>query len=193
MDNGLKLIIGLGNPGDRYSLTRHNAGYWFLDRLAEAAGAIFQTESKLRATACEIQVGGRCIRLLKPLTFMNHSGQAASATARYYGVPFDKIMIVHDELDLPAGRVRMKFDGGHGGHNGLRDIMTALGSSAFWRLRIGIGHPGDRRDVVDYVLGRPAKSDAEVISAAISCAAESVHDLVGGRFQSVMRKLNARE
>jgi PTH1 family peptidyl-tRNA hydrolase len=191
VEKGLILIIGLGNPGPEYRLTRHNAGYWLLDRLAEAAATAFRLETKFHGMTCEITADERRVRLLKPTTYMNHSGQAVAATARYFDIPPTRILIAHDELDLPVGRVRLKFGGGHGGHNGLRDSMSALGSGNFWRLRIGIDHPEHKDDVIRYVLGQPSKSDAAAISDALGLVSEHMQSLVDGHFQLVMNRLHA--
>jgi len=186
-EEGIRLIVGLGNPGPQYEDTRHNAGFWFADRVAAAAGGSFRAESKFHGMTCRISVGGAEVRLLKPTTYMNHSGQSVAALVRYFDIAPEQILIAYDELDLPAGTVRVKRGGGHAGHNGMRDSIAALGTREFWRLRIGIGHPGDKAQVV----GRPSKADGEAIHDAIDDAERSLSDLVAGKFQLVMNRLHA--
>ena len=154
----IKLIVGLGNPGDKYTATRHNAGFWFIDALAA------QTNSKLVMDAKMFGVVGKLspyqdIWLLMPTTFMNASGKAVAAVANYYKIKPAEILVAHDELDLPTGTAKLKFGGGHGGHNGLRDIHAALGTADYWRLRLGIDHPGDKSEVVNYVLKAPTRAE----------------------------------
>lgn len=189
-DDGIRLIVGLGNPGPDYEGTRHNAGFWLVDRLAAAHREQFRGEPKFHGVLARITVFGRDVRLLKPATFMNHSGRAVAAVARYFDIAAGQILIAYDELDLPAGRVKLKLGGGHAGHNGMRDTIAALGSPDFWRLRIGIDHPGNKTQVVNYVLSRPSKADAEAITAVIEDAERCLPNLVGGRFQQAMNKLH---
>ncbi|TVQ85485.1 MAG: aminoacyl-tRNA hydrolase [Chromatiaceae bacterium] len=189
---GIRLIVGLGNPGPQYEQTRHNAGFWFVDRLAERAGAPLRAETRFHGLVARIMVAGTEVRLLKPATFMNHSGRAVAAIARYFGIPPAEILIAYDELDLPAGGLRLKRGGGHAGHNGMRDSISALGSPDFWRLRIGIDHPGHKSAVVGYVLSRPSREDADAILAAIDLAEDSLPDLIEGRFQLAMNRLHSR-
>jgi len=189
--DGIRLIIGLGNPGPQYEHTRHNAGFWFADRVAAAAGGAFRADAKFYGLTCRVSVGTTDLRLLKPTTYMNHSGQSVAAMARYFDVPASQILIAYDELDLPAGTVRLKRGGGHAGHNGLRDSLAALGSRDVWRLRIGIDHPGDKSQVVGYVLSRPSKVEAAAIHDAVDDAERCLLDLVEGRFQLVMNRLHA--
>ena len=158
----LHAIVGLGNPGAEYERTRHNAGFWFVDGLAAGAGVAFRTESKFHGQLARIRLAGSDVLLLKPATFMNRSGQAVQALAQFYKLAPASILIAHDELDLPAGTLRLKAGGGHGGHNGLRDIHKVLGAD-YLRLRIGIGHPGDKNLVLNYVLGRASKNDEQAI------------------------------
>lgn len=188
----IKLIVGLGNPGGEYAQTRHNAGFWFVDLLAARQNAQFKNESRHRGMTCRLILHGRECRLLKPTTFMNRSGQAVSSLAHYFKIAPQEILVAHDELDLPAGSLRLKSGGGHAGHNGLRDIMSALGSRDFLRLRIGIDHPDDRRAVVDYVLGRPSKADREAIEQALEEAADCLEEIVEGHLQQVMNRLHTR-
>jgi PTH1 family peptidyl-tRNA hydrolase len=188
---GIRLVVGLGNPGEQYEATRHNVGFWLLDGIALAFREQFRAEPKFHGQLCRVTVGGSDLRLLKPSTYMNRSGQSVAAVARYYSIPPEQILIAHDELDLPVGQLRLKQGGGHAGHNGLRDTIAALGSREFWRLRIGIAHPGDRTLVTGYVLGRPSRADADQITAVLQDAARALDDLVGGRFQLVMNRLHS--
>jgi len=190
---GIRLVVGLGNPGPDYALTRHNTGFWLVDRLAEGHLGTFRAEGKFHGALARISVGGQDLRLLKPATYMNHSGRAVAAVARYFDIPPEQILIAYDELDLPPGRVKLKHGGGHAGHNGMRDSIAALGSRDFWRLRIGIGHPGDKSLVVGYVLGRPSQADAAAILDAVDDAARALPDLVEGRFQLAMNRLHASD
>jgi PTH1 family peptidyl-tRNA hydrolase len=190
--SGILLIVGLGNPGGQYEDTRHNAGFWFVDLLARQHGGSFKTESRFHGQVCRIRTGGTECWLLKPTTYMNRSGQSISSLARYYKLAPDQILAAHDELDLPAGSVRLKQGGGHAGHNGLRDTMSALGGGGFWRLRIGIDHPGDKDRVVDYVLSRPSRADADAIQGAIEDAAALLPQILAGEYQKVMNSLHAK-
>ncbi len=191
-EQAIKLIVGLGNPGPKYQDTRHNAGFWFVDRLAERHGGRLLNESKFHGLLARVRIGGFDLRLLQPLTFMNRSGRSVVAVARYFEIVPEQILIVHDELDLPPGQVRLKQGGGHAGHNGLRDTMSALGSKEFWRLRVGIDHPGDRSQVVDYVLNRPARDEASAINDALGQAEDSLDDILAGRFSHAMNRLHGK-
>jgi PTH1 family peptidyl-tRNA hydrolase len=191
VDHPIKLIVGLGNPGPDYEETRHNAGFWFVDRLARQQNHIFRNESRHHGLVCKLNIGGIEVRLLKPATFMNRSGQSVSSLANYYRIPAEEILVVHDELDLESGQARLKRGGGHAGHNGLRDIMSALGSRDFLRLRIGIDHPNDRKIVVNYVLGRPSKSDRVTIDNAIGDAIECLDEVVRGELNKAMNRLHS--
>jgi PTH1 family peptidyl-tRNA hydrolase len=191
VDHPIKLIVGLGNPGPDYEQTRHNAGFWFVDRLARQHNQTFRNESRHHGQVCKLNLGGIEVRLLKPSTFMNRSGQSVSSLANYYRIPPGAILVVHDELDLEPGQVRLKKGGGHAGHNGLRDIMSALGSREFHRMRIGIDHPNDRKIVVNYVLGHPSKSDRDAIDNAIGDAIESLDEIVRGELNKAMNRLHS--
>ena len=186
----IRLIVGLGNPGAEYTATRHNAGFWFVDLLAERHGGVFRSESKFHGQVCRVLINGRECWLLKPSTFMNRSGQSVSSFAKYYKIDLDEILVAHDELDMLPGVARLKFGGGHAGHNGLRDIVSAMGGKEFWRLRIGIDHPGDARQVVNYVLGRPSRQDSESIEQALSASECVLQELVNGEFQVAMNRLH---
>ena len=189
--SGIRLIVGLGNPGPDYEQTRHNAGFWLVDRLAADHQGQFRAEAKFHGALARISVDGQDLRLLKPATYMNHSGRSVVAVARYFDIPAEQILVAYDELDLPVGSVRLKHGGGHAGHNGMRDTIAALGSRGFWRLRIGIGHPGDKSRVVGYVLSRPSSADAAAILDAVDDAGRCLLDLAAGKFQLVMNRLHA--
>jgi PTH1 family peptidyl-tRNA hydrolase len=169
----LKMIVGLGNPGPEHLLTRHNAGFWFVDALASKLGGRWRSHTKFQGEICRVQFGGGEITLLKPTTYMNRSGLSVRALSDYLKVAPGEIMVVHDELDLPVGEVRFKLGGGAGGHNGMRDVITHMGPD-FWRLRIGVGHPGDKSEVIDYVLRRAPKAEEEQLLASVEEALESL-------------------
>lgn len=187
----VQLIVGLGNPGAEYEQTRHNAGFWFVDELARAAGCSLRTEARFHAEVGRCTLHGQDCRLQKPTTFMNRSGQSVAALAKFLRIPPAEILVVHDELDLPPGTVRLKRGGGHGGHNGLRDLIAHLGTQDFLRLRLGVGHPGDRDKVVDYVLHRPSREERELIDAAMTRALEVMPLAVAGEFERAMHKLHS--
>lgn len=187
---GLRLIVGLGNPGPEYARTRHNAGFWFLDALAGQAGVRLGLDAKLHGESGKGEVGGRSVWLLRPAAFMNRSGQSVAAALRYWKVAPEECLVVHDELDLPAGAARLKFDGGHGGQNGLRDIIHHLGHGKFHRLRIGIGHPGHKDKVTPWVLGRPGRDDEAAILRAVDEALTVLPLAVGGDFNEAMKRLH---
>ena len=185
----IKLFVGLGNPGDQYAATRHNAGFWFIDAIAA------QSHSKLAMDAKMFGIVGKFYTeqwLLKPTTFMNGSGTAVAAMANYYKILPNEILVIHDELDLPAGSAKLKFGGGHGGHNGLRDIHAALGTADYWRLRLGIDHPGDKSEVVNYVLKAPSKVESDALQASIHAACGVVNLLLKGEFENAMLKLHTK-
>ena len=168
----IKLIVGLANPGAEYAATRHNAGAWFVDLLAERLRAPLREEAKFCGYTSRVTLGGEDVRLLVPTTFMNLSGKAVAAMASFFRINPDEILVAHDELDMPPGVAKFKLGGGHGGHNGLKDIISKLGNNPnFHRLRIGIGHPGDKNKVVGFVLGKPPVSEQKLIDEAIDEAA----------------------
>lgn len=187
----ISLIVGLGNPGRSYEETRHNAGFWFVDELARRHGGNFKVESKFHGELCRVHVGGHEVRLLKPTTYMNRSGQAIHAVANFYKIPAEAILVAHDELDLPPGTVRFKRGGGHGGHNGLRDTIARFGKE-FPRMRLGIGHPGHKDRVHDYVLGRPSSDDRHAIVDAVDEACDALPQLLDGHFEKAMNRLHSR-
>ncbi len=187
---GLRLLVGLGNPGAVYSRTRHNAGFWFIDALAQRESARWGYEAKLQGEAAKVVVADQPLWLLKPTTFMNKSGLSVTAALRYYKIEPEEAMLAHDDLDLPAGTARFKFDGGHGGQNGLRDTMELLGHGRFHRLRIGIGHPGSKDRVTPWVLGRASISDENAIIDSIARATEALPLSVSGQFERAMSQLH---
>lgn len=190
MANGINLIVGLGNPGAKYDATRHNVGFWFVDELARRANTSFRSEAKFLGEVCRIPVGREECWLLKPTTYVNRSGQSISAFAKFYKLAPDEILVAHDDLDLPPGACRLKKGGGHGGHNGLRDTIKALDSADFYRLRLGIDHPGHRDQVVDFVLSRPSRTDQILIDRAIDTSADFLPEILEGRYAQVMNELH---
>ncbi len=188
----LKLIVGLGNPGSEYTETRHNAGFWFVEELAAAHGASFRREKKFHGEVARVHIAGRDIWLLKPETFMNRSGQAIKSLASFYRIEAENILVAHDELDLEVGVIKLKKGGGHGGHNGLRDTIAHLGTKDFHRLRIGIGHPGSKNQVVDYVLHRPSLDERIGIDNAVSDAQAVMPLLAEGAMEKAMHQLHSK-
>lgn len=188
---GLRLIVGLGNPGPEHARTRHNAGFWFVDALAEKTGARFCVESKLFGETAKAEIAGRSVWLLKPATYMNLSGKSITAALRFWKIEPEECLVAHDELDLAPGVVRLKFDGGHGGQNGVRDTMAQLGHGKFHRLRIGIGHPGNKDKVTPWLLkGGPGKDDEILIGRAIDAALDVLPLAVAGDFNEAMKRLH---
>jgi PTH1 family peptidyl-tRNA hydrolase len=177
----IRLIVGLGNPGREYERTRHNAGYWWVDAIAHGRGGRWAKESKFAGLVARVAEGGRDFWLLKPATYMNESGRSVGAFLRFHRIDSREMLVVHDELDLPPGTVKLKFGGGTGGHNGLRDIDEVLGTRDFWRLRIGIGHPGHKDMVADYVLHEARRAEQELIDAAFDRSLELLPRLATGR------------
>ena len=191
METPVELIVGLGNPGPNYDRTRHNAGADLVLELAKSYQATLKHESKFFGDTAKISVDGRDVRLLIPSTFMNRSGQSVAALVRFYQVPVEAILVVHDELDISPGAARFKKGGGHGGHNGLRDIVQSLGNNkSFARLRIGIGHPGDARQVADYVLKKASPSDQQLISNSIDDALRTLPLAISGQWERAMTALH---
>ena len=186
----LRLVVGLGNPGAEYTETRHNAGFWFCERLADKLGVRFSHESRFHGLVANAREAG--VWLLMPQTFMNRSGQAIGALAHFYRIEPSEILVVHDELDIPPGQLRLKFGGGLGGHNGLKDTSAHLGTHDYWRLRIGIGHPGDRNEVVNFVLKPARREEQQQIDEAIDKALATWPQLARGELNATATKLNAR-
>lgn len=193
MADPILLIVGLGNPGSRYAGTRHNAGFSFIEAIIGDVGAELRRDDKFEAWTGTGRVGGDSIRLLAPQTYMNCSGSSVAKFMRFFKIPVHQTLIAHDDLDLPPGTVRLKAGGGHGGHNGLRDIIDHLGSSDFVRLRIGIGHPGSSSQVTNYVLSPPDAHDTAAILDAIAAARRELPNIVRGEHQLVMNTLHGRE
>ncbi|QCO68232.1 aminoacyl-tRNA hydrolase [Luteimonas yindakuii] len=187
---GLRLIVGLGNPGRDYERTRHNAGFRFVDAVAERFGARFAVDAKLFGETTRVEIGGQTVRLLRPATFMNLSGKSVLAAQQFWKIEPEQTLVAHDELDLPPGTARLKFDGGHGGQNGLRDIARLLGHARFHRLRVGIGHPGSKDRVTPWVLGRASADDDVLIARAIDDALDVLPLAVEGNYMDAMTRLH---
>jgi PTH1 family peptidyl-tRNA hydrolase len=187
----LRVIVGLGNPGPEHLVTRHNAGFWFVDLLARRHGGEFRDYRKYSGETARINLSQREIVLLKPTTYMNRSGLSVRQLSDFYKVAPDEILVAHDELDLPVGSVRLKQGGGHGGHNGLRDIITHVGET-FWRLRLGIGHPGNKADVIDYVLTRAPRAEEDTILETVGTAADVMPLLIEQGAERAMTRLHSR-
>ena len=187
----IKLIVGLGNPGADYARTRHNAGFWLVDELARRHGGTFRHEAKHQAELARVRIDGEEIWLAKPMTYMNRSGGPVSSVLGFYKIPPVQMLVVHDEIDLPSGTIRFKDAGGAGGHNGLRDIISAQGEG-FWRLRIGVGHPGTSKDVVDFVLTHAGKEEQRVIDETIAAGADAIEVMLRDGAQIAMNRLHSR-
>ncbi len=186
----LRLIVGLGNPGTKYAKTRHNVGIWLLNALAEKYQLSFHEEKKFHGQVTSLTCQTHQCWLLIPNTFMNESGRSVQAISNFYKISTDEILVAHDELDFPAGLVRLKINGGHGGHNGLRDIVQKLNSNQFYRLRIGIDHPGHKDQVTPYVLNEPNSADRNKILQTIQDAVTVIPDLLGGQVEKAFRYLH---
>lgn len=189
----LKLVVGLGNPGAQYTYTRHNAGFWFVDLLAHQYDGRFRGERKFGADVCRICVGESELWLLKPTNFMNRSGESVARVMSFYHIPPTALLVVHDDLDLAPGVVRLKRSGGPGGHNGLRDIIKQLGTNQFLRLRLGIGHPGHSSAVTGYVLHRAPLNEQQLILGAVQDAGREFTLLVAGQLEKAMHALHSRQ
>jgi len=186
------LIAGLGNPGPQYEHTRHNVGFWWLDQLARELSTTFNVENKFHGQLAQSQSAQDKLFLLKPLVFMNRSGQSVAALANFYKIPTSNILVIHDELDLPTGTAKLKRGGGHGGHNGLRDIISATGSKDFLRCRLGIDHPGHSSLVSNYVLSKPSLADRQNIELAIDNALRVLPDVLSGDLEKAMHWLHSQ-
>jgi len=189
-DAVIKLIAGLGNPGVKYEKTRHNAGFWFVDELARRFSGTFKLETKFSGECCKVDIAGSVVWLIKPTTFMNRSGLSVKQLSSFFKIPTEQVLIVHDELDIDPGTLRLK-SGGHGGHNGLRDLHAQIGKD-YWRLRVGIGHPGAANKVADYVLSRPSVADEVEIHNSVDRAADEIERIVLGDMQKVMNTLHTK-
>ena len=187
----LRIVVGLGNPGPEHQVTRHNAGFWFVDLLARRHGGEFRDYRKYSGETAKINVSGQDIILLKPTTYMNRSGLSIRQLSDFFKVPAAEVLVVHDEMDLPVGCARLKFGGGHGGHNGLRDTIAHIGEG-FWRLRIGVGHPGNKAEVIDYVLTRPPRAEEDLILDTVADAADSLPIILEQGAERAMTKLHSR-
>lgn len=188
--SAIQCVVGLGNPGPKYADTRHNAGFWFVDELARAHDAVLRAENKFSAELGRIATPVGDCWLLKPTTYMNHSGRSVAALCNFYRIAPSQLLVVYDELDLAPGTVRLKTGGGHGGHNGMRDICSALGTQDFHRLRIGIGHPGHKEAVVGYVLSRPSKAEHQAMEAGIGEVLRHWETIQSGELQRAMNALH---
>ena len=186
----IELVVGLGNPGPDYAATRHNAGFWFAEAFGRERDASFTADRRFFATTGSVRVGNRKVHIAMPTNYMNRSGQGAAAVARFYKIDPTKMLIAYDELDLPPGHIRLKRGGGHGGHNGLRDVIAQLGSSEFWRLRIGIGHPGHKSAVSAHVLKRAPADQQRLIEEAIELALREADTIIDGDMSVAMKALN---
>jgi len=182
-------IAGLGNPGPEYERTRHNAGFWFADAVADRWRGSFKVESKFFGSVARVKIDSTDVLILKPSTFMNRSGQSVQALMQFYKLTPTELLVAHDELDLPAGKMQLKLGGGHGGHNGLRDIHKPLGDG-YRRLRVGIGHPGDKNLVLNYVLGRPSKADEDAIHAGIVRAMDALPVWLSQSWDKALQQLH---
>ncbi len=191
MAAAIQLIVGLGNPGDKYANTRHNAGVWLAEHLAQSVSCTLRPEAKFHGKLGEARCFSHDCQILVPTTYMNRSGQSVQAVSSYYKIPPAALLVVHDEIDLPPGVVRLKFDGGAGGHNGLKDIIDQLQTKQFYRLRIGVGHPGRSDDVADYVLNPPSKAERKAIDEAIVRAYDVLPLVIQGEFQKAMQQLHS--
>ena len=189
----ISLVCGLGNPGAQYEATRHNAGFWFLDALQRVVPLPWRPETRFLGDLADTRVEQQRVRFLKPATFMNECGGAVASVCSYFDIPAEAVLVVHDDLDLPPGTVRVKQGGGHGGHNGLRDIFSKLGSREFIRLRIGIGHPGNSDDVTDWVLRKPSSEDKTAILDAIDRALDEINPMMAGDLEPVMKALHTQQ
>ena len=188
----IRLLVGLGNPGAEYEATRHNAGFWFIDAVARDLRANLVPERSYHGLAARVNRPDGPVWLLEPMTFMNVSGKSVAALARFFKIAPNEILVAHDELDVPPGQAKMKLGGSHAGHNGLKDIQAQLGSADFWRLRLGIGHPGDRAEVVNYVLRKPPAAERDAIDKSIEQSATAVDLMLAGEMDRALMKVHAK-
>ena len=188
----IKLFVGLGNPGPEYEATRHNAGFWWIDALARDLKLTLSPERSYHGLVARTQVGGKPLWLLEPQTFMNLSGKSTAALARFFKIEPNEILVAHDELDVVPGQAKLKFGGSHAGHNGLRDIHAQLGTGDYWRLRIGIGHPGVKAEVINWVLKKPSPEHRVEIEKSIEQALSGIDLLLDGDMERATMKINAR-
>jgi len=188
----IRLLVGLGNPGPEYDATRHNAGFWFIDEVARQLKATLVPERSYFGLVARVNTAGGPVWLLEPMTFMNLSGKSVAALARFFKIAPNEILVAHDELDLMPGQVKLKLGGSHAGHNGLKDIHAQLGSADYWRLRLGIGHPGVKAEVIDYVLRKPQREQREAIDETITRTLQSLDLLLAGEMERAMMKIHAK-
>jgi PTH1 family peptidyl-tRNA hydrolase len=189
----IRLFVGLGNPGTEYEATRHNAGFWWIDALADKLGARLVPERGYQGLVARVnRPGADPVWLLEPMTFMNRSGVSVAPLARFYKIEPQQVLVVHDELDLPPGQAKLKFGGSAAGHNGLKDIHRMLGTADYWRLRLGIGHPGIKAEVVNYVLKKPSPDDRTGIERAIERSLDAVDLLLAGRMDEAVQRIHAQ-
>ena len=188
----IRLLVGLGNPGPEYEMTRHNAGFWFIDEVARQLGTRLQPDRSYFGLVARVNRPEGPIWLLQPMTFMNLSGKSVSALARFFKIEPGEILVAHDELDVMPGHVKMKFGGSHAGHNGLKDIHAQLGSADYWRLRLGIGHPGVKAEVVNYVLRKPPAEERESIDKGIEQSLSALDLLLSGDMERALMKVHAK-
>jgi PTH1 family peptidyl-tRNA hydrolase len=188
----LRLLVGLGNPGPEYESTRHNAGFWWVDAVARKLGATLQADRSYHGLVARVNRADGPVWLLQPQTYMNLSGKSVAALARFFKIAPDEILVAHDELDLLPGQVKLKQGGSHAGHNGLKDIDAQLGSPGYWRLRLGIGHPGVKAEVINYVLRKPAPEDRELLTSTIAKSLEALEPLLAGDMERAMMKLHVK-
>jgi len=188
-----QLIAGFGNPGSEYAATRHNAGFWFIDQLASQLGATFNTDKRFFAALASVSFNGRKLILVKPMNYMNNSGQGLAAVSRFFKIEPSKVLVAYDELDLPPGHLRLKKGGGHGGHNGMRDSIAKMAGGDFWRLRIGIGHPGHKSAVSGYVLKRPSADHQRLIEEAIELALREAGTIIDGDINVATKALHSHK
>ena len=188
----IRLIAGLGNPGPDYAATRHNAGFWFVDEVADRLKVSLSPERGYFGMAARANVGGRPVWLLEPTTFMNLSGKSVAALARFFKIALADMLVVHDEIDLPPGQMKLKLGGGVAGHNGLKDLQAQLGSADFWRLRIGVGHPGHKDEVADWVLCKPSAEQREAIESCVDRSLDALELLIDGPMERAMMKIHAK-
>jgi PTH1 family peptidyl-tRNA hydrolase len=188
----IRLLVGLGNPGAEYEATRHNAGFWFIDEVARALKVTLVPERSYFGLAARANTANGPVWLLEPMTYMNLSGKSVAALARFFKIAPNEILVAHDELDLPPGQVKMKLGGSHAGHNGLKDIHAQLGSPDYWRLRLGIGHPGVKAEVVNYVLKKPSPEHREAIDKSIDQSLAALDLLLAGEMERAMMKIHAK-
>jgi PTH1 family peptidyl-tRNA hydrolase len=188
----IRLLVGLGNPGPEYEATRHNAGFWWIDEAARRLHATLVPERSYFGLVARVNRPEGQIWLLEPMTFMNLSGKAVASLARFFKIAPQEVLVVHDELDLPPGHMKMKLGGGHAGHNGLKDIHAQLGSADYWRLRLGIGHPGVKAEVVNYVLRKPPLEQREAIDKSIESSMDALDLILAGDMERAMMKIHAK-